>query len=142
VSRLVGVLEFVEKLPAGFATRIGQNGVLLSGGERQRIAIARALYLQPRLLILDEGTSALDSIAEDRVLETLTSFARSGGTVLLIAHRLTTATAADRIVVLENGRIVEEGTQSELLDRAGAYRRLWDRQLGAGNRLGELAARH
>lgn len=140
ISMQLGIADFVDTLPAGFATRVGQNGTLLSGGERQRIAIARALYRQPRVLVLDEATSALDSIAEERILAALDPFVRDGGTVLLVAHRLTTVTTADRIVVLDGGRIVEEGTHTELIAYPSAYRRLWERQVGLPMRVGSRLA--
>ena len=117
-------LEFIEALPQGFATRVGDRGVLLSGGQRQRIAIARALLKDAPLLILDEATSALDTEAErsiQRALETL----MSGRTTLVIAHRLSTVERADRIVVLDRGAVVESGSHAELLANGGTYAGLY-----------------
>ena len=130
VCTRLGITDFVDRLPSGFATRIGENGALLSGGERQRIAVARALYRRPHVLILDEATSALDAVAEQRVLMALAPFVAAGGSVLLIAHRLTTVTMADRIVVLDDGRIIEDGTHHDLIIGDTTYRQLWERQVG------------
>jgi subfamily B ATP-binding cassette protein MsbA len=113
-------LEFIERLPQGFDTPVGENGVLLSGGQRQRLAIARALYKNAPLLILDEATSALDTESENRIQQALERLMR-GRTTLVIAHRLSTVEGADRIVVLDGGRIVETGRHRELLARNGAY---------------------
>jgi subfamily B ATP-binding cassette protein MsbA len=113
-------LEFIEALPQGFATRVGDRGVLLSGGQRQRIAIARALLKDAPLLILDEATSALDSEAERSIQRALEALMQ-GRTTLVIAHRLSTVERADRIVVLDRGELVESGTHSELLARGGVY---------------------
>jgi subfamily B ATP-binding cassette protein MsbA len=112
--------EFIEKLPDGYQTLVGDNGVMLSGGQRQRLAIARAIFKDAPILILDEATSALDTESEryiQRALETVCK----GRTTLVIAHRLSTIERADRIVVMEQGRIIEEGTHAALLERAGAY---------------------
>jgi len=121
-------MEFISTLPAGMDTLIGENGARLSGGQRQRLAIARALLKDAPILILDEATSALDSESERHVHSALGTLMR-GRTSLIIAHRLSTIEHADRIVVLDKGRIVENGPHRELLDRGGAYWRLYNTQL-------------
>lgn len=118
---------FIEALPEGYDTLIGERGFRLSGGQRQRLSLARALLKDPELLILDEATSALDSPSEARILAAVDRFAR-GRTVLSVAHRLSSVQHADLIVVLEAGRIVEQGKHGELLARSGYYSRLWSRQ--------------
>jgi ABC-type bacteriocin transporter len=128
ICKQLGINEFVEKMPAGYHTHLGENGVTLSGGQRQRIAIARALYRDPEILILDEATSSLDSVSEQFVLQAIQAMKQRGKTVIVIAHRLSTVMNADRIVVLEQGAVVEEGTHGELLGRSGAYYRLWEHQ--------------
>ncbi|WP_207510560.1 peptidase domain-containing ABC transporter [Longitalea luteola] len=130
ICRRLGILEFIEGLPDGFLTNIGENGMTLSGGQRQRIAIARALYKEPELLILDEATSSLDSLSEQHIQNALCDLRNAGMTILLIAHRLGTVMNADKIVVLHQGSIVEEGSHSELLLKDGAYTRLWEQQVG------------
>ena len=114
-------------LPDGFDTPVGERGLKLSGGEKQRVAIARTLLKNPPVLILDEATSALDSRTEADILDTLEAIER-GRTTIVIAHRLSTVVHADRIVVLEGGRVVESGSHGELLRLGGTYAEMWARQ--------------
>jgi ATP-binding cassette, subfamily C, bacteriocin exporter len=121
----LGIRGFIENLPQGYQTSVGEHGLSLSGGERQRIAIARALYKNPEILIFDEATSSLDSNSEMYVKETLRAFASSGKTVIIIAHRLSTIQDADQIVVLHQGKVLETGNHRELIEQRGEYFRLW-----------------
>ncbi len=129
-ARLANALEFIEKLPQGFETITGERGIKLSGGQRQRIAIARAILADAPILVLDEATSALDSESEALVQEALGNLMQ-GRTSLVVAHRLSTVASLDRIVVLSEGKIVEDGTHAELVAKNGDYAHLWNRQTGA-----------
>lgn len=124
--------EFIMSFPEGYDTNIGQRGVRLSGGERQRISIARAIMKDPEILILDEATSALDTQSEMIVQKAIDDLMSTGGKkiVFVIAHRLSTIKKADRVVVLEKGKIVEMGTHKELMEKEGLYRKLYDLQFG------------
>ena len=127
MAKIAYVDEFVKRFPDGFDTIVGERGVKLSGGQRQRVAIARAILADPRILILDEATSSLDSESEQLIQEGLRRL-RAGRTTFVIAHRLSTITSADQILVLEQGQIVERGTHHELLALGGRYRELYERQ--------------
>lgn len=124
----VGLLEFIEGLPMGFNTNIGENGVQLSGGQRQRLAIIRALYRDPEILVLDEATSSLDSESEKSIKRIISELRAQGKTVLLIAHRLGTVMNSDEIFVLKEGVLVEKGNHNELIARNGEYARFWKAQ--------------
>lgn len=126
-AQLANVEEFVEKLPKGYDTVIGENGASLSGGQKQRIAIARAVLKDPAVLLLDEATSALDTISEKLVQEALDKLMK-GRTTIIIAHRLSTISNADKIVVLKDGLIEEQGTHEELMAKEGTYRTLYETQ--------------
>jgi ABC-type transport system involved in Fe-S cluster assembly fused permease/ATPase subunit len=126
-ARAAELGEFIEALPEGMATRVGERGLKLSGGERQRVGLARALLADPRVLILDEATSALDSRTEAAIQATLRK-AKAGRTMLVVAHRLSTIADADEIVVLRRGKIVERGRHEDLLAHPGEYAALWRRQ--------------
>ncbi|RNL21670.1 ABC transporter ATP-binding protein [Slackia faecicanis] len=129
-ARRANALEFIERLPQGFDTVTGERGVKLSGGQRQRIAIARAILADCPILVLDEATSALDSESEKMVQDALEELMR-GRTAVVVAHRLSTVAGLDRIVVLEGGRVVEDGPHAELIEAGGVYADLWNRQTGA-----------
>lgn len=129
-ARRANALEFIEKLPQGFDTVTGERGVKLSGGQRQRVAIARAMLADAPILVLDEATSALDSESEALVQDALRKL-MAGRTSIVVAHRLSTVASLDRIVVLSNGKIAEDGPHAELVQQSGEYASLWSRQTGA-----------
>jgi ATP-binding cassette subfamily B protein len=126
-ARDAQIHDFIMRLPDGYDTQVGERGLKLSGGEKQRVGIARTLLKNPPILLLDEATSALDTETEQEIQGALAR-AAEGRTVLMIAHRLSTVADADRIIVLEDGHIVEEGTHTDLLARKGRYWGLWQRQ--------------
>lgn len=137
-ARGAAIAGFIESMPDGYETRVGERGLKLSGGEKQRVAIARTLLKDPPILILDEATSALDSRTEAEILDTLEAIER-GRTTIVIAHRLSTVVNADRIVVLEAGRIAEQGTHAELLELRGVYAEMWARQQAEREAVAEAA---
>jgi ATP-binding cassette subfamily B protein len=128
-SRVANAHEFIERLPLGYDTRVGESGLAVSGGQRQRIAIARAVYHQPPVLIMDEATSSLDTESERAVKENIERLLQ-GRTSFVIAHRLSTVRDADLIMVLEKGRLVEHGSHDDLMKRQGLYFYLVSQQLG------------
>ena len=124
----LGMTEFIEQLPGGFNTYLGENGATISGGEKQRIAIARALYRNPEILIMDEATSNLDAESEHFVQQVIQSFLEEGKTVILIAHRLSSVVDADQIFVLQKGQLIQSGTHDKLIIEDGIYKIMWERQ--------------
>jgi ATP-binding cassette subfamily B protein len=126
-ARAAGCEDFIAALPGGLAAVVGERGTMLSGGQRQRIGIARAFLKDAPVLILDEATSALDRLSEKEIQDALATL-MLGRTVLAVAHRLSTLTAFDRIIVLVDGRIVEDGSPAELLRRGGLFERVWRKQ--------------
>ena len=128
ITKALGILEFIEKLPNGFQTYLGENGSQLSGGQKQRIAIARALYKNPEILILDEATSSLDTASEQTIQKSLTEFKAKGKTMIVIAHRLSTIAHADSILVMKEGKVIEQGTHRELLAQNSVYKTMWEKQ--------------
>jgi ABC-type multidrug transport system fused ATPase/permease subunit len=129
VARLAHAAEFIDDLPEGYETLVGERGIKLSGGEKQRVAIARAMLSNAPILLLDEATSALDSKSEKLIAEALDRLMQ-GRTTIVIAHRLSTIRRLDRIVVMVKGKIAEEGTHDELIVHEGVYHELWGHQAG------------
>jgi ATP-binding cassette subfamily B protein len=125
----LGIMEFIEKLPNNFNTYLGENGAALSAGQKQRLAIARALYREPQILLLDEPTSSLDSTAEQYVQRVIDLFRMQHKTVVIITHRLSSILRADKIVVIEDGVVVEEGNHEELVRNRKKYYELWRQQI-------------
>jgi ABC-type transport system involved in Fe-S cluster assembly fused permease/ATPase subunit len=138
-AKAAHIHAFIEKLPKGYQTTVGERGLKLSGGEKQRVAIARTLLKNPPIVIFDEATSALDSANERAIQAELKSAARNK-TSLVIAHRLSTVVNADEIIVLRDGQIAERGSHIALLEKAGLYAQMWNRQREASE-VEELARR-
>ena len=130
VIKKLGLENFIDNLPQGLDTRIGEHGASLSGGEHQRLAIARAVYRNPEIILFDEATSSLDTLAEKYVKQVIKQLASEGKTIVIIAHRLSTVHDADTIITLSHGKIVEMGTHVELLAKGGVYSGLWNEQTG------------
>jgi len=128
ICNILGMSGFIDSLPAGFNTMLGEHGVNLSGGQKQRIAIARAIYLDPEILVLDEATSSLDPLSESFIQEALLEFVKSGRTLIVIAHRLSTISRADKILVLHKGKMAEAGSYSELIEAKGLFMQMLQHQ--------------
>lgn len=128
VSKLAGADDFIQKLPRGYDTVLEENAVNLSGGQKQRLAIARALLTNPPILIFDEATSALDPESEEVIRRNLKAIAK-GRTVLIVSHRLSMVSNADKIIVINNGEMVAQGSHKELVEQPGIYREFWNQQM-------------
>jgi ATP-binding cassette, subfamily C, bacteriocin exporter len=126
LSQMLGINEFIEKLPNTYGSILSEQGVNLSGGQRQRLAIARALYRMPEILILDEATSNLDPVSEQKVQDVLSFFKQRGKTIIIIAHRLSTIQNCDTIAVLQNGKLMEQGNHDTLISQRGYYQKMWE----------------
>ena len=126
-AALAQIETFIESLPDGWDTKVGERGLKLSGGEKQRVAIARAILKRPDILVFDEATSSLDSSTEQAIQQTLKQVSTTTTTVV-VAHRLSTIVDADQILVMDGGKIIERGSHSELMQQKGEYRRMWDLQ--------------
>jgi len=131
-AETANIRGFIDSLPLGFNTKIGANGHGLSEGQKQRLLIARVVYKNPEILIFDEATNSLDANTEKVIVENLSDFFK-GKTVIIVAHRLSTVRNADKIVVLENGQIIETGNHEGLIEKRGAYYNLVKNQLELGN---------
>jgi len=140
-AEMAHIRAFIESLPQGWETVVGERGLKLSGGEKQRVAIARAILKRPRILVFDEATSSLDSHTEQAIQLTLAEVA-TNHTTLVIAHRLSTIVDADRILVIDAGRIVEQGTHRELLAHRGVYAAMWELQRREQDAEGSALTRH
>ncbi len=128
ICKSIGILEFIETLPNSFNTYLGENGATLSGGQKQRIAIARALYKEPEILVLDEATSSLDTTSENYIQRSISNLRENNKTIIVIAHRLSTVVHADTIVVLDKGKVIEQGSHLDLYEQKGHYYNLWEQQ--------------
>ncbi|MDD4425762.1 MAG: peptidase domain-containing ABC transporter [Mariniphaga sp.] len=133
ICQELGMLEFIEHLPNGFRSSIGEHGATISGGQKQKLAIARALYRDPDILIFDEATSSLDSQSELYVKQTIDRLKKRGKTIIIISHRLGSVIYANKIIVLQNGEIVEEGNHAQLWEQKGKYYSMWQKQLPEKN---------
>lgn len=133
VIKSLGLEQFIESLPQGLNTRIGEHGTSLSGGECQRLAIARAVYRNPEIILFDEATSSLDTIAEKYVKQVTKQLASEGKTIVIIAHRLSTVCDAETIITIAHGKVAEIGTHEELISKGGVYSMLWNEQTGICN---------
>jgi ATP-binding cassette subfamily B protein len=131
ISQDIGLIKFIEELPEGFFTDIGENGTSLSGGQRQKIAFARVLYREPEIIIMDEATSSLDSESEEQLMNVISKLQDQGKTIIMIAHRLSTVLKSDTIVVMEKGQVIEKGSHKELYNNQKKYYILWQKQLPA-----------
>ena len=137
-ARGAAIADFIERLPDGYETEVGERGLKLSGGEKQRVAIARTLLKNPEIILFDEATSALDSRTEQDILKTMRAVARNR-TTLTIAHRLSTVADADRILVLDGGKLAESGSHNDLLRMGGLYADMWSRQQAESDDLSNAA---
>jgi ATP-binding cassette subfamily B protein len=130
VAKDADLLENIERFPDGFKTKVGERGITLSGGQKQRVSIARAIARKPQILILDDALSAVDTKTEKTILAAMQKIMK-GRTSVIISHRVSSALLADKIIVLDDGHIVEEGSHEGLLEKNGVYRELYDKQLAA-----------